>query len=87
MEIPLVLVLKDAQCIDKPPGLGSEALDPQRGCSTAMQNPAASSHGYIDQIHLILAPSILWGGQQLEEGPVRSLRTRTRIRTRTAVPW
>lgn len=63
MEIPLVLVLKDAQCIDKTPGIGSEALEPQGGCSTAMQNPAEYSRAYISQIHLILTPNILREGQ------------------------
>lgn len=55
----LVLVLKDAQCIDKTPWLGSEALDPRCGCPTAVQNLAVSSHVCINQICLILALNIL----------------------------
>ena len=58
-EIPLALVLKDTRCIDKPPWLGLEALDPQCGCPTAVQNPAVSSRVCINQICLLLARNIL----------------------------
>lgn len=59
LEIPFLLVLKGARCIDKPPWLGLEALDPWGGHPTAVQNPAIPSCTCMDQICPILALNIL----------------------------